>query len=317
MLGLRIHRNVLLAQEQADGAPARSGDGMVDGENQTVESLGHRLRARREAMQLDVQAVCEKLHVRCAVIEALEADDHERAGTPLVYLRGYARNYVRLLNPEESLLQVWLDEIAQIGIAPLASVKRRGAGLRRVSAASIRPWFNPRWLLWVAIMLVVLLAVFLLQPSSRLSSPALPIVAPDTTDPIAAASVEVVAETATVSSPTVPAASTTNAGVVDAPTEKTDESVMSSQAPSPRGTLRLEFTDRSWTQIEDGLGRVLEKRTVEAGSTNRYEGVLPFQVTLGNAVYVRVYFNDQEYDHLNDITDKNIARFQLGAREVQ
>ena len=302
MSGLRMHRSAVLAPAEADGA--------VDAETVALESLGHRLRMRREAMQLDVQAVCEKLHVRCAVIEALEADDYARAGTPMVYLRGYARNYVRLLNPEGPSLQAWLDEVGQIGMDATLPVKRRGAGaLGRAGVASIRPWFNPRWLPWVAILVAVLLAIFLLQPSTQPSStssvvaPNVPVAAPESSD---------------VSALAAPAADATEAEVkpAEAVATQAPQSETSTQAP-PGGTLRLEFTDRSWTQVEDGLGRVLEKRTVEAGSTNRYEGVLPFRVTLGNAVYVRVYFNDQEYDHLNDITDNNIARFQLGAPEVR
>jgi cytoskeleton protein RodZ len=128
----------------------------------------------------------------------------------------------------------------------------------------------------------------------------------------------VVPESSGQSASSAPAADAAAAEIkpADAIAAQAPQPETSIQAP-PRGTLRLEFTDRSWTQVEDGLGRVLEKRTVEAGSTNRYEGVLPFRVTLGNAVYVRVYFNDQEYDHLNDITDNNIARFQLGAPEVR
>lgn len=308
MLGVRMHRSVLLAQAEAEGA--------VDGEPVVVESLGRRLRMQREALQLDVQVVCEKLHVRCAVIEALEADDYACAGTPMVYLRGYARNYVRLLNPEEPRLQAWLDEVAQMGLDTSLPSKRRGTGaLRGVAGASIRPWFNPRWLLWLGIVLVVLGVVFLLQPSS----PSLTSSQPPSAPPAAVEATQDV----TMITPEPASASVTNEvadpKVTAAPVAAVmaAQSTATTQAALPRGTLRLEFTDRSWTQVEDGLGRVLEKRTVEAGSTNRYEGVLPFRVTLGNAVYVRVYFNDQEYDHLNDITDNNIARFQLGAPTAQ
>lgn len=269
-------------------------DGAADGAQMIMESFGARLRARREALQLDIKAVCDKLHVRCAVIEALEADDYVRAGTPLVYLRGYARNYVRLLNPDGSSLEQWLQEATQIGEGETPSTKRRSVrGVGRGGPQTIRPWFNPRWLPWVVVIGLVVLAVFLLQPASK---------------PPASQEPDMTAETITPDAQEAGTEAVAASAVVD----NSENMQPPAEAVSPRGKLRLEFTDRSWTQVEDGLGRILEKRTVEAGSITRYEGVLPFQVTLGNAVYVRVYFDDQEYDHLNDITDKNIARFRLG-----
>jgi cytoskeleton protein RodZ len=85
--------------------------------------------------------------------------------------------------------------------------------------------------------------------------------------------------------------------------------------PATRGTVTIRYIDRSFTQITDGLGRVIVKRMLDAGAVEDFEGPLPLQINLGNAIGVRVKFNGEPFDHLNYIDDNNIAQFLLGGAE--
>ena len=79
--------------------------------------------------------------------------------------------------------------------------------------------------------------------------------------------------------------------------------------------VTIRYIDDSWTQVVDGLGRVLVKRMLDAGAIETFEGTLPLEVNLGNAIGVRVQFNGEPFDHLNYIDDNNIAQFLLGGQE--
>jgi len=67
----------------------------------TAESAGHtppgrQLREAREARGLTIQETAAKLHLHQHMLYALEADDYDQLPSP-IYVRGYLRNYSRLL----------------------------------------------------------------------------------------------------------------------------------------------------------------------------------------------------------------------------
>lgn len=74
---------------------------------------GAMLRAARDAAGLSVQQVAQRLKLTVRVIEAIEAND--RRGIPaMVYLRGYARSYARLLGMDpEPLLVAYAREATE------------------------------------------------------------------------------------------------------------------------------------------------------------------------------------------------------------
>ena len=66
---------------------------------------GARLRRAREAKGLDLERTAQLLHLKPPAVAALEADDYAALPGP-VFVRGYVRNYARLLGlDEESLLR--------------------------------------------------------------------------------------------------------------------------------------------------------------------------------------------------------------------
>ncbi len=92
---------------------------MTDPSNNNVAELfapgpGERLRAARLSMDYDLAKIASELHLTTAVVQALEADDYDGVGVR-VFVRGYLRNYARVVGmPEESVLrqfdEKWPDE---------------------------------------------------------------------------------------------------------------------------------------------------------------------------------------------------------------
>ncbi|MGD8956863.1 MAG: DUF4115 domain-containing protein [Chromatiaceae bacterium] len=92
---------------------------MTDPSNNNVAELfapgpGERLRAARLSMNYDLAKIASELHLTTAVVQALEADDYDGVGVR-VFVRGYLRNYARVVGmAEESILrqfdEKWPDE---------------------------------------------------------------------------------------------------------------------------------------------------------------------------------------------------------------
>lgn len=61
-----------------------------------AESPGRRLRVQRQAKGLDIERVAAQLHLRRAMVEALEQDRYHELPGP-VFVVGYLRNYARVL----------------------------------------------------------------------------------------------------------------------------------------------------------------------------------------------------------------------------
>lgn len=68
---------------------------------ESVESLGKRLRIARQARGMSQNDVALRLHLSRSMIQALESDDYGGLPGP-VFVRGYIRNYARLLGLDDS-----------------------------------------------------------------------------------------------------------------------------------------------------------------------------------------------------------------------
>jgi cytoskeleton protein RodZ len=74
--------------------------------------------------------------------------------------------------------------------------------------------------------------------------------------------------------------------------------------------IRLKFRGNAWVEIRDGRGKVLLSRNNQAGSEAEVVGKGPFNVVVGNAPEVTMYFNDREFD-LEPHTRVAVARFTV------
>ncbi len=82
-------------------------------------SIGARLSAARKSCELDQRVVANELHLDVATIEALESDD--KAALPAaIFVKGYLRNYARLVGLSEE--EIVSDYAEQTGEPPPLTV---------------------------------------------------------------------------------------------------------------------------------------------------------------------------------------------------
>jgi cytoskeleton protein RodZ len=74
--------------------------------------------------------------------------------------------------------------------------------------------------------------------------------------------------------------------------------------------LKFRFKGSSWVEIRDAKGRVLLQRLNPAGSEAEVSGKPPFNVIVGNAPEVQLFYNDHPFD-LEPHTKVAVARFTV------
>jgi cytoskeleton protein RodZ len=74
--------------------------------------------------------------------------------------------------------------------------------------------------------------------------------------------------------------------------------------------IKFRFKGDSWVEIRDKKGKVLLSRLNPAGSEAEVAGQPPFNVIVGNAPEVQVFYNDHEFD-LEPHTKVAVARFTV------
>ncbi len=80
--------------------------------------------------------------------------------------------------------------------------------------------------------------------------------------------------------------------------------------PDAGATLKFRFKGESWVEIRDGKGRLLLSRLNPAGSEAEVSGRPPFNVVVGNAPEVQLFYNDHEFA-LEPHTKVAVARFTV------
>jgi cytoskeleton protein RodZ len=104
---------------------------------QDIASPGKRLRIARQAKGLSHSEVASHLHLSSAIIQALESDDYERLPGP-VFVRGYLRNYARILGLDDKAVLSDLDQADKEHAKPApttathSNVKTKARRARRV-----------------------------------------------------------------------------------------------------------------------------------------------------------------------------------------
>jgi cytoskeleton protein RodZ len=74
--------------------------------------------------------------------------------------------------------------------------------------------------------------------------------------------------------------------------------------------LKFRFKGPSWVEIRDGRGKVLLSKLNLPGSEAEVSGRPPFNVIVGNAPDVQLFYNDHEFD-LEPHTKVAVARFTV------
>lgn len=262
---------------------------------------GRVLSDARAAKGLAVAEVAAQLRLSASQVIALEADDYERLPGP-VFVRGFVRNYARLLDldPEKLADSVDLPHASMPASAAIP-VSREIPFPARKSAN----WLPYAAGLAVLIGVVAAYELFYAPPHSVTVSPPQPVAAPVFQPAPAVDEVPVVSAVAAASPPPVEAETALPPSEVAAKLQEAP-----ARTPAGMAEVHFAFASASWVEVRDRNERVLFSQLNPAGSEQRVAGRPPLSVVVGNARNVRLTFNGKPVD-LAPHTRVEVARFIL------
>ncbi|WP_291994026.1 RodZ domain-containing protein [Candidatus Accumulibacter sp. ACC003] len=297
-----------------------------------VATVGQQLRAAREARNLSVADAAQSLKLGPKQVVALESEDWSSLpGNTMI--RGFVRNYARLLNLDADALMRGLDaEQMQrtlhlhVSAGTSASLPQTGNRAERRDYLAI---IGGLLLLALAVLAYMYIApgfweeqlAALTGSSSQQASgeAAAPTVA-DATAPTAAA-VDSPPATATASALAVaaanpagsasqtPSARTEVAAAAASPAKPAAKPEVKLEAAAANG-LKLRFAQPSWIEVIDARGQVVATGFKPADSQLEITGEPPFSLVLGNARYVTAEYQGKTID-LEPHTSKGVARLTV------
>ena len=292
-----------------------------------AKPLGRRLAEERERQGLSRLDIAQRLHMSAWQVEALESGDYQRLpkGT---FLRGFVRNYAKLLGmPPDSVLPL-LAESAPDGKRPGIVVPTQNIRFDPLGERFANPYVKAGALAFVAI--AVGFAAMYWWLFIRPTPPARVATAEPASAPGSASQALPVAPPAVVSNPpplitpppAEPPKTATNAavaapakaGVQSSPPAVAEPSKQQPEktviAAGTGGVLKFRFHGDSWVEIRDKRGKVILSKLNPAGSEAEVSGTPPFNVIVGNAPEVELFYNNQEFD-LEPHTKIAVARFTV------
>jgi len=304
-------------------------EAVADTAGTPARSLGQTLAAERERQGLSRADVAQRLHMSAYQVEAIENGDYARLpkGT---FLRGFVRNYAKVLGMQaESLLAMLGDgSVPQRPgiVVPTESIRFDPLGQRLDN-----PYLKAVVIAFVVIALGFAAMYWWLfirpaPPASATQKSAAETRAPVPASVTPAPRIEFA--TPPVASAPMPASPTeakkaTAAPAADAATkaEPPKAPAVTPPATTPPATtppanaaqgstLKFVFKGQSWVEVRDSKGKLLFSRLNPAGSTEEVSGRPPFNVIVGNAPEVQLYYNDHEFD-LEPHTKVAVARFTV------
>ena len=303
-------------------------------------TLGTALATERERQGLSRTEIAQRLHMSTWQIEALESSDYARLpkGT---FLRGFVRNYAKVLGIDTEGLLSQLAQTAPRGPAPGIVVPSQNIRFDPIGERLSNPYVKAGGLAVVFISLgfAVMYWWLFIRPAPPATAKkdtmpaaqniaAAPIPAADPVVPVPApsepAKTEVTqadvpkAAPAKVEPPKVEPPKTappkSELSKVAAATKVEPAKVDAPAAPPVRGpndhTVRFSFRGESWVDIRDRSGRVLLQRINTKGSEAEVSGRPPFTIIIGNAPDVKVTYDGREFP-LEPHTRVAVARFTL------
>ena len=264
--------------------------------NTVTMKAGACLSSEREKSKLSVQQVADKLYLDVNLIKALEADNYEQLPPP-IFIRGYIRNYAKLLEiPADPLLTAY-ERSGQAAISTpvitpqLAPKKQTNSSDWRFKAVTYT----------IIITLMMLMALWQYYPTS-ISEPQetvnvpegpawenfQPLETPPTYPPaIVETNPDSSLNALSPSEEIQPAAVTTTSPsevqpVTTEPTATTTEEPLA--APEPQSqSLQVHFKQAVWVHLTDSKGKTLYNRIGKGGEVlSIQEGTPPFYLNVGN-----------------------------------
>jgi len=263
---------------------------------------GRTLAEARVARNLTVAEVAQQLKLSATQVDALEADAYDRLPGP-VFVRGFVRNYARLLD---------LDADVLVGKVELPNVPSSASAAIPLSRNIPFPGKRQtNWLPYALVLALIVGAVVLFE--IFFSAPSAVVVSAVTPKP---AAVPVVLE------PVPPVEEAVSAAPLPSPQGEAvavavpQPAVTPTPAPAPAAQqagmaeLHFVFETASWVEVRDRSERILFSQLNPVGTEHRMQGRKPLNLIIGNARGVRLNYNGQPFD-LMPHTRVEVARFTL------
>jgi cytoskeleton protein RodZ len=307
---------------------------------------GERLRSARLARGLELSKLAAQLHLSEDLVQALERDDFD-ALPGRVFVRGYVRNYARLVGiPVDSVMkqldEQLPEEVQQRTLNPV------GAGMRREVGSSHG---LVRLFTWMVLLVVIGLFVVWWQgylswqsaetamaedvagaedapvtalpvaedgslalPRSEEAiavEPEAPVAPPPAVEPVPA---PVVAPVSSAEPPAAPAtaegaAAPAGSGTAAAAAAAATETGSPATLAAPPSIV-MEFDGPCWVDVRDAKRKFKLFGEMPKGTRKVLGGEPPYDIVLGNAAVVRVSIDGQAYDVAQHALG-NVARFRL------
>jgi cytoskeleton protein RodZ len=278
---------------------------------------GAMLRAGRESAGLSIAAVAQQLKLAPRQIVALE--DGDFANLPgRTFIRGFVRNYARLLRLDSDAVLAALPETAAAFAQHNPSLAPTPRPMGELPADANAAPSPARWA--IPLVLVAFVAVgaayeLTRSPAERIKATAVeksspPVAAAPASEPVATTAAP--GATIALPNPLAPADEKSPA-TADNAAPATGAADAQLGTASPEGAdmpLSLAFQGKSWVEVRDATGTLVLSTTGNSGDTQSVGGRPPLDVVLGNAAAVTVNWHGTVFDTTPFIR-QNVAKFTL------
>jgi len=273
---------------------------------------GATLREERERQSLTLTDVARQLKLFPRQVDALEQDDYGALPGP-VFVRGFTRNYARLLGidaePLMRAVEVKLSPRRADAAAQPSPVPRPGLAAVLPDADAVATRGRRRKLLVAVSVGILLVGAYLATRDRTHESASIDV-------PVGVAPTEAPASPPTPAPATVSEAPQAPAPIIPAAPETTPASVVPAapEMETSTGTtgpeLRLTFADESWVEVRNGKGTLIFGQLNPAGSVRIVRGTPPLSLVVGNAASVNLTIRGKPVD-LEPHTRTGVARLTV------
>lgn len=273
---------------------------------------GARLREAREAAGLSREEVAARLRLRLELVRALEEDDYDHLPSS-AFVSGYLRSYARLLElSADEIVAAYARPVAEPTlISPVMPPRQRRSGDLPVKVVT-----------YLIIALLVVLAMVwwaARRPSTPTPSTApavlkhggtVELTLPPPSGGSAASGMPATVAPAPLPSVSPSSAAGTPAGT-PAPAKVPAAPVTAAPVSLAPAEIQLEASADCWIRINDATGQRVAFELLKGGTNRTILGKAPFDVFLGYAPGVKVYYQGKLFDP-TPFEHGNEAHFKLG-----
>jgi cytoskeleton protein RodZ len=290
-------------------------------------ALGAALRTAREQLKFEIDDVAQQLRMSAYQVNALEQDNLAALPAP-TFVRGFIRNYARLLHMEAApLLDAYNEMLPDSQAKNSITLKLESIPITNNAQKSFRLYLLTSFLLivigsgwWLYMewndkqlkMHTAAVSVELPKPAvakpppeSKPSPPSEPL--PQMQSFVAQPAPATQKAPAPQQPPAAPVTPVPVAAPVAAPVVSLAPTVKHVAAS---GSIHMTFSEQTWVSVTDATGKEVFNKTKAADTEDTADGTPPFNIVIGNSAGIQMSYKDQPVD-ITSHTKANVARFTL------